>query len=276
MNNAIELAGLAAPDIIEPLNYQQIYEQMQQTLQTEIPDFTSLPSDPVNKLLELTAYRELLLRQRVNDAARSVMLAFAQGKDLDHLGALFGVARKSEEGDERYRERIPLSLESYSMAGTMGAYQYQTLSASKQVKDVFVDSTKPGIVDVHVLAEQDSNGPAVKGVVEAHLNDEDIRPLTDKVIVHLVEPTRYSIEARIFFNVGVSTEPVKLAIHKALDTFIREHFRLGKELPYSGIIDALHQPGVRKVTLISPTKDFQAQSTQAYLCGQPILSYPEE
>ena len=40
------------------------------------------------------------MRARVNDAARAVMLASATGHDLDHLAALFSVARMKIE-DER-------------------------------------------------------------------------------------------------------------------------------------------------------------------------------
>ena len=49
--------------------------------------FTALvESDPAWTILEVAAYRELLLRQRINDASRAVMLAFATGADLEHLG----------------------------------------------------------------------------------------------------------------------------------------------------------------------------------------------
>ena len=47
--------------------------------------FNGDPDDP--------AYRELLIRQRVNDAARGVMLATASGTDLDNLAANFNVER---------------------------------------------------------------------------------------------------------------------------------------------------------------------------------------
>ncbi len=37
-----------------------------------------LESEPVTKLLQENAYRELLLRQRINEAAQAVMVAYAR------------------------------------------------------------------------------------------------------------------------------------------------------------------------------------------------------
>ncbi len=41
-----------------------------------------LESEPATKLLQENAYRELLLRQRINEAAQAVMVAYAMGGDL--------------------------------------------------------------------------------------------------------------------------------------------------------------------------------------------------
>jgi phage-related baseplate assembly protein len=45
------------------------------------------------KLLQENAYREVIWRQRVNEAARAVMLAYAAGADLDQIGGNYNVER---------------------------------------------------------------------------------------------------------------------------------------------------------------------------------------
>ena len=45
------------------------------------------------KYLEENAYREVIWRQRVNNAAKAVTLAYAEGSDLDVIGANFNVER---------------------------------------------------------------------------------------------------------------------------------------------------------------------------------------
>ncbi|KZN34928.1 hypothetical protein N480_20285 [Pseudoalteromonas luteoviolacea S2607] len=277
MSTAIELAKLPPPQVIEALSYEEIYQQIEQALLEKIPDHALLASDPAIKLLELAAYRELLLRQRINDAAKSVMLAFARGNDLDHLGALFGIERDGIEEDERYRQRIPMSLESYSMAGTRGAYEFHTFSANSLVHDVYVDSEQPGRVNVYALLDTMSEAQAneVKADIEARLNDEDIRPITDKVVVQWVMPTLVPLSAQVYLSVGANKAQVELTILQALDKFIENHFKLGTEVPHSGIIDALHQPGVRKVKLLTPTEDLQPTVNQAYRLTLDI-AFPEE
>ena len=72
---AIDLSTLPAPHVVEPIDYQTILSAMIADLQARDPAFTALvESDPAWKIIEVCAYREMLLRQRVNDAARAVIL----------------------------------------------------------------------------------------------------------------------------------------------------------------------------------------------------------
>jgi phage-related baseplate assembly protein len=48
----------------------------------------ALESEPIVKLLQENAYREVILRQRINDAAKAVMLAYSTGADLDQFGGI--------------------------------------------------------------------------------------------------------------------------------------------------------------------------------------------
>jgi len=91
---SIYLPELPAPGVVEELDFEEILAAMKADLLSRDPAYGELlESDPAMKLLEVCAYRELLLRQRVNEAARAVMVAFAVGSDLDHLAALFGLER---------------------------------------------------------------------------------------------------------------------------------------------------------------------------------------
>ena len=91
MRHLIDLSKLPAPQLIEELDYEKILTEMRTKLRELLPEWTGyeLESDPANKVLEVAAYREMLLRQRVNEAARGVLVAFAQGSDLDHLAAFY-------------------------------------------------------------------------------------------------------------------------------------------------------------------------------------------
>src|SRR3546814_13559360 len=62
-------------------------------MKSAMPDFIERDSDPATKLLQVFSYFAQLLRQRVNDAARAVMPAYATGAALDHSALPFGITR---------------------------------------------------------------------------------------------------------------------------------------------------------------------------------------
>ena len=97
MRHLIDPSKLPAPQLIEELDYEKILTEMRMKLRELLPEWTGyeLESDPANKVLEVAAYREMLLRQRVNEAARGVLVAFAQSSDLDHLAAFYPEKRLS-------------------------------------------------------------------------------------------------------------------------------------------------------------------------------------
>ena len=79
----IDLTAIDPPDLVDTLDFEDIYQDLVEHYKGIYPDWSAaLESDPVVKLLELSSYREVRFRARVNDAARAVMLAFATGADL--------------------------------------------------------------------------------------------------------------------------------------------------------------------------------------------------
>ncbi|EKN5085172.1 baseplate assembly protein, partial [Yersinia enterocolitica] len=97
----IDLSLLPPPFVVEELDYETLLAERKATLISLYPEeqraavarTLSLESEPLVKLLQENAYREVILRQRVNDAARAVMVAYAVGSDLDQLGANNNVER---------------------------------------------------------------------------------------------------------------------------------------------------------------------------------------
>lgn len=101
---AIDLSKLPAPTIVEPLEFDQLVLEILADLIARDPVFEGLvPTDPMYKLIEVVAFRELLLRQRVNEAAKGVMLSYAQGSDLDQIAARYGVQRIEFSADDYSR-----------------------------------------------------------------------------------------------------------------------------------------------------------------------------
>ncbi|EJF86912.1 hypothetical protein MCY_00562 [Bartonella rattimassiliensis 15908] len=75
--------ALAKPEIITELSFEEIRAAVLTHLKELLPNYTFLESDPAVKVIEAFSYRELLLRQRINEAARNNILNFATGESLD-------------------------------------------------------------------------------------------------------------------------------------------------------------------------------------------------
>lgn len=161
----IDLSLLPPPDVVEMLDFEallvtrkaQYLSSYPVAEQPAIAARLALKSDPVTKLLEESTYRELVLRQRVNDAAKASLLAYATGADLENRAADYGVQKLTlrpadpdavppmpavMESDEDLRYRTRLSLEALSSAGSRGAYEFHGLSASASIASVSVDSPR--------------------------------------------------------------------------------------------------------------------------------------
>lgn len=279
---AVDLSRLPAPAVVEQLSYEAILQEMLTRLQVLLPDFTAtVESDPVMKILEIAAYREHLLRQRVNEAARAVMPAYAIGADLDNLAALFGIARlvidpgdpehgvaATLESDTDFRRRLVLAPEGYSVAGPEGAYISHALAADPDVLDASATSDDPGEVIVTILSRV-GDGTASADLLEAVdavVSAEHVRPLTDQVIVQAAEIVEYAIEAEVTTFAGPDGTVVLAEAQARLDAYVASSHRLGRDVTRSGIFAALHAEGVQNVVLTSPAADIVLDRTQASWC----------
>jgi len=286
---AVDLSRLPAPSVIEALSFETIYADMLARLQLLAPGFdATVESDPAIKILQIAAYRETLLRARVNDAARAVMPAFATGADLDHLAALFGVARllvspgdpetgtpPTMESDTDLRRRLVLAPEGYSVAGPEGAYIFHALSADPAVLDASATSPAPGTVVVSILA-RDGDGTASPGLlaaVTAWLGAETRRPLTDDLIVQSADITSYAVAASITTFAGPDRAIVLAQSQAQVEAYVAESRRLGRDITRSGLFAALHCDGVQNVTLTSPAADIVCDRTEAAFCTAITLTY---
>ena len=265
MTTLNDLASLPALAVIEPLSFETIFSELQTEFQSRYPDYSALlASDPAVKLLEVAAYREVLLRNRINTAAKASLLAFAAGSDLDHLAAFYGVTRLTDETDEALRLRTRQRIIGFANAGGAAHYRYWALSASPEVADVEVDSPEPGRVRISVLAkgEADTVPGAVLDAVRAVVLRDDIRVLTDTVEVVPAVLIPITVAARIWLY-----PDTPMAAFDAIEARFKEALAaqsgLGWDLTPSWVIGELQRPGVHKVELLAPTTDIRANATQA-------------
>lgn len=280
--DGVDLSRLPAPSVVELLDFETIRDAVLADLIAFIPGFNALtPADPAYKLAEYFAYRELLIRQRVNEASLANMLAFAIGSDLDHLGANRGLERfiledgnpdlgiaRVTESDDEFRARIQRAPETYSVAGPLAAYVQLAVSASPDVRYATAVSPAPCEMNIYIQSRigDGTASPALLAEVQAYLSGEDRRPLADLVTVASATIKPFAIEATIRTFSGPAPEVVMATAQTRLDVWLRENERLGRDITTDGIIAQIRIEGVQKVTLLSPAADIVCGPSEAAHC----------
>ena len=202
----VDLSQLPVPDVVEELDYETILAERKAILislypedqQEAIARTLALESEPIVKLLQENAYREIIWRQRVNEAAQAVTLAYSAGNDLDVVAGNNNTERLTitpaddttipptpavMESDTDLRLRTQQAFEGLSVAGPVGAYEYHGRSADGRVADVSAASPSPACVTITVLSREGDGtaSPDLLAIVDKALNAEDVRPVADRV-----------------------------------------------------------------------------------------------
>lgn len=179
---------------------------------------------------------------------------------LPHVAGVSNVTISSEgsdiEDDERLRERIRLAPESYTVAGSTGAYEARVLGVSADILAVAVDSPEPGVVDVRfVLTDGELPDAAMIALVSDSLSAETVRPLTDKVLVGAPDVVEYAVTGRWYALRADAAllSGVARAVERAVETYrIWQRSQPGRDINPSRLIALVQQAGAKRVELDAP------------------------
>lgn len=281
----IDLSQLPKPTIIEELDFETILVDVKALmvavfpadLQSAVAAALGLESEPLNIIAQAMAYRELLLRQRINEAVAACMLSHSTGDDLDNITANLDTERLTitsatdttdavTESDEALRLRAQAAFEGMSVAGPSAAYEYFARSASGKVADVKASSPAPAEVVIAVLSTEGDGtaSPELLADVAEAVNDEEARPLGDRVTVRSAEIVDYEINATLYLYPGPESEPIINAADASLQKFLKQNNKkISRDVARSAISAALHVQGVQRVVINSPANDIKISDVQA-------------
>ncbi|MBO1023267.1 baseplate J/gp47 family protein [Ochrobactrum sp. SD129] len=274
----INLESYPSPDVIETVEFERILADLQDELIRLFPAIgptLALESALSNKLLQVAAYREILFRARVNDAARANLLAFATGADLEHLAAFYDVERLEGEDDEAFRSRTVLAIQARSPAGGANWYKAAARRADVRIRDVAVyrEDFWP-IIHVAILSRENDGIPdaAMLDAVRAIVTSDDVRPLNDTVVVEAAVQNRTNVEANVWLLPSAplaDLTPLQDALRKAWTT----ETGIGFDLVPSWVEARLHMAGVQRVEMLSPSVPLVAAPGTAIAIGEIKLNY---
>ena len=270
-------ATLPDPQIIEEISYEAILGALKTDAIARFAaagvtyDLGNLETDPVMIVLQAVAFRDTLLRARINDAAKANLVKFAQGSDLDHLAGFYDVTRLVGELDEPLRDRVILAIQGRSPGGSEFHYESAAKRADVRIADVaaYRETDAPRL---HIAVYSSDNGgvpdQAMLDAVTAEINKPEVRLLNDTDIV---------IEAAITQNaVDISADvwllpDAPIEVFDALEQSLRDSWTaeagIGFDLDPSWLTAKLHVSGVKKVVNLVPGAAVVAGPNEALALG---------
>lgn len=160
------------------------------------------------------------------------------------------------ETDDKFRERIKLAPNAFSVAGSRDAYKFWAFTAHPGIVDVQVTSPSAGVVKIYVLDQDGGAAPGIISAVETVCNGEEIRPLTDTVIVEGVTPVEVDIV--VYVNPLTSADPADVVdrVTAAIEALkVERQSKMGQDLRLSKLIATCMIDGVFDVLIASPSSD---------------------
>lgn len=289
MTTGVNLSLLPNATVIEELSFEAIVDRQRTKFQElweairianptlDLPtyDVGLLESDPVMILIEAESYRELILRARINDAARSNLLAYSTGADLDHVAADHGVTRLVGEVDERLRERIILADQGQSSGGAEEWYMFHARSADVRVADVRVYRPNSGPdLRVAILSTEAGGVPSspVLAAVSGALNASTVKSINDIITVESAVKSTVNIAADVWLLPN-TPESVMGSLEASLRTAWTAESGIGFDVNRSWLFAKLSVSGVSKVEITAPSANVVVGPNEAATIGTVTLTY---
>jgi phage-related baseplate assembly protein len=187
------------------------------------------------------------------------------------------------ETDDRFRMRIWMAPESFSVAGPYGAYEYWAASANSNISNVSVwsDAANAGKVYIYFLMESgrlptDEERQQVYDICSA----DDIRPLTDQVFVEVPIIVVVLVVASFWIedSKAAFAEDIRTNVYTAWEEYrVWQSEEIGRDINPSKLVQMLINAGAKRVVVDSPLftdpNNFINKQSVANLDAASTLTY---
>lgn len=270
-------------------------------------DVGNLEFDPIRINQETSTYFELMVRDRVNQAARACTLAFAVGANLDAIGSRYpgGMPRMTpantpgmttQETDDAYRTRIWLAPNTLSPNGLYESYVFFAMTAEQQAGTPLRDcqvTTIPGQPNVNIYIMADGTPvtydvdtgyspfpspiPTEAQIVTAidyiRAPGEGRKGLTDVVNVNGPTVVNVTYDINVWLYPGWDEDSTMSELNTALAALIESQRYLGFSHTIAAIEGALKVSGVFNIQVVSPKADVIIATNQVVVVTSIQLNF---
>lgn len=179
------------------------------------------------------------------------------------------------EDDRSLAERAFLAPSGYSTAGPQDAYTFWARTCNTDIGSVRPVTPEPGAVTVYILM-RDGNLPGeevIKGLTE-FLQDDNVRPMTDRVTVSAPEVKDFEIS--FTYYIARSNQARAAAIQQQVDAAVRSFIvwqtsEIGRDLNPTELIRRVREAGAKRVILDAPGFQAVRETQVAQLSAQNVI-----
>ncbi len=270
---------LADQNGIHHYSYEKILSDIKLSLIEKIqfyyPDFSSLSeSDPLSKTIEIAAYRELLIRQKIKDTINASLLSQSSGSELDKLASLvLDENKKTQNLAEKKTKISTFWTDQFYTTGTKASYVYFVNKfGGEAIRDVKVVS-KNHAVTIYILLHNENeeiDTENFKKKLQTKLEDENIRRITDKIDIQFAKKIKYTIKAELSLDPNYSLETIQAIITEELKKETDKLFYLNKTISTKLLFKVFYKMGVKHVELhlVKIPEDNAVEKTESELKAQ--------
>lgn len=178
------------------------------------------------------------------------------------------------ESDTDLKERIFLAPESYTSAGSKGAYEYYVRTYDSTIEDVSITSPDPREVEIRcILADGELPQEEYINGLTAYLNSPDIKMLTDLISVQAPDTVNYNINMTYYINQSDSASALTIqnAVNNAVSKYIMwQKTKIGRDINPDELVKLVKEAGAKRVIVTSPVFTTIGADEVAKLTAQTV------
>lgn len=199
---------------------------------------------------------------------------------INYIGSVANTTKSEggaeEESDEQLADRIYLAPSSYSTAGPDDAYEYWVKTCNSGITDVKVQSPSDGVVEIRFIMQDGTiPGEATLQEVATFLQNEKIRPLTDKVEVKAPVAQNYAINLTYYIAESDKNQAsaIQQNVNSAVDAYkMWQCEKIGRDINPSYLMRLIMNAGAKRAVIASP--EFTVVSAENIaLCTTVTVTY---
>lgn len=180
------------------------------------------------------------------------------------------------EDDDTLASRIYMAPSKYSVAGPEEAYRYWITQFNSSISDVYLDSPEAGQVLIEFILEGGQlPNEAMISALGTYLTNENIRPLTDLVLIQAPATASFNVSVQYWINKSDTNQAasIQAKVNQAVEDYILwQQSKIGRDINPDMLVSKIKDAGAKRCVVTYPVYTVVPDSSIARL-GSKTVTY---